>query len=992
MTKWMARPLVAFTLVAALASSAGPVRAEYRVLETPHLRLIYHHPSQDFIVDHTARCFENSLRFHSRTFQYPPREKVTVILDDQSDFSNAGVWCAPRNFLSAHLAPANFVYETGPSNERMNFTLNHELAHIVTLDMAQQPERFFRTMFFGKVPEDAEHPETMLYNVLTLPRRNAPRWHREGTAVFFETWMSGGLGRAQGPYDEMVFRSMVLDSTPFYDPLGLESEASKADFQIGVNSYLYGTRFSTWLAGQTSPSKFVEWVARRPGSRAYYANQFKQVFGKSLGQGWREWVAWEHDFQRANLDSIRRYPTTPSRDLSARALGSVSSAYLDSSARVLYAAVYYPGRLAHIAAIPLDGSAPRPIHEVKGPALYFVSSLAWDPGSRTLFYTADNDEWRDLCSLDPQSGRSKVLMRDARVGDLTFNRADRSLWGVRHFNGISTLVRLEPPYRDYKRVISFPYGRDLYDLDISPDGRRLAASLAEISGRHTLRLYDLESLAKGDTTSRTLYDFGTSVPSSFVFSGEGRRLYGSSYYTGVSNIFRYDLDADSMDVVSNCETGFFRPVHLGGDSLVVFRYSGQGFVPAVIQARPLTDVSAINFYGTQVVEEHPELKTWKVPSPASIDLDSIGVRREPYRGLRSVRLMTLVPVFEAYKDRGAAGLNAEFSDPMSFHRLSLTATYSPQSTLDEDERLHVTARYERPRWEAYARFNPASFYDFFGPTKTSRRGSNLGLAYHRQLLRDEPRTIEMRLGVDGWTGLERLPRDQNVEVPDDFDQLVSPYLQVKGENVRSSIGAVDQEKGHRWSLLYGNNLVRFHRLEDEVWLGFPVVQGTLDVGVPLPIRKSSIWLRTAGGYSPGDRDEPFANFFIGGFGNNWVDHQDVKRYRESGSFPGIEIDDAAGTNYTRVMLDLNLPPHTFKRLGTPALYGSWLRLSLFSSGLVTNLDAADVRRELANIGAQADLRIQVFARQSMTFSTGYARAFERDAATQDEWMVSLKIL
>ena len=992
MTRWMAPRQAGITLAAALALLAGPARSEFRVLETPHLRLIYQHPAQDFIVDHTARCFENSLRFHSRLFQYPPREKITVILDDQSDFANAGVWCAPRNYLSAHLAPANFVYETGPSNERMNFTLNHEMAHIVTLDQAQQPEKLFRSLFLGKVPEDAEHPETMLYNVLTLPRRNAPRWHREGTAVFFETWMAGGLGRAQGPYDEMVFRSMVRDSTPFYDPLGVESEASKADFQIGVNSYLYGTRFSTWLAGQTSPSKFVEWVARRPGTRAYYANQFKQVFGKPLGQSWRDWVAWERTFQKANLDSIRRYPITPSRDLSARALGSVSSAYLDSIDRVLYAAVYYPGRLAHIAAIPLDGGPLRSLHEVKGPALYFVTSLAWDPDSRTIFYTADNDEWRDLCALDPRTGRSRVLQRDARVGDLAFNRADRSLWGVRHMNGISTLVRMVPPYKDYRRVVSFPYGRDLYDLDISPDGTRLTGSLAEVSGRHTLQLYDLASLAAGDTTSRTLYDFGTSVPSSFVFSTDGRRLYGSSYYTGVSNIFRYDVDADSMDVVSNCETGFFRPLDLGGDSLVVFRYSGAGFVPAVIQARPLTDVSAISFYGAQVVEQHPELKTWKVPSPASVDLDSVGVRRGPYRGLRSVRLMTLVPVFEAYKDRGSGGLNAEFSDPLSFHRLSLTATYSPQSSLDENERFHVSARYERPRWEAYARFNPASFYDFFGPTKTSRRGTNLGLSHHRYLLRDEPREIELRLGVDAWADLERLPRDQNVEVPDDFDQLVSPYLQVKGEHVRSSIGAVEQEKGHRWSFLYGNNVVRFDRGDDKTWLGFPLAQGTLDLGVPLPIRKSSIWLRTAGGYSPGDRDEPFANFFLGGFGNNWVDRGEVKRYREPGSFPGIEIDAAAGTNYGRAMVDLNLPPHTFRRLGTPALYGSWLRLSLFGSGLVTNMDAPELRRKLANVGAQADLRIQVFARQSMTLSGGYARAFERDAATQDEWMVSLKIL
>ena len=984
--RWLALGLLWLTI------DSGSARAELRVLETDHLRLIFQHPAHHFLAAHTARCFENSLRFHSDLFRYPPREKTTVILNDASDFSNAGVWCAPRNSMSAYMAPANFVYETGPSNERMNFTMNHEVAHIVTLDQATGVDRLFRGLFLGKVAEDAEHPETMLYNVLTLPRRNAPRWHREGTAVFFETWMAGGLGRAQGPYDEMVFRSMVLDSTPFYDPLGVESEASKADFQIGVNSYLYGTRFSTWLAWQRSPETFVDWVARRPGSRAYYASQFRKVFDRSLSQGWREWVAWEREFQRANLDSIRRHPTTPWRDLSARALGSVSSAHLDSAARVLYAAVYYPGQLAHIAAIPLDGGPVRRLHEVKGPALYFVSSLAWDPAGRTLFYTADNDEWRDLCALDPATGTSRVLIKDARVGDLAFNRADRSLWGVRHFNGISTLVRMTPPYRDFQRVFSFPYGRDLYDLGISRDGAHLVASLGEINGRHSLRLFDLPALAGGDTASRALFDFGSSVPASFVFSDDGRYAYGSSYYTGVSNIFRYDLAADSMDVVSNCETGFFRPVPLGGDSLAVFRYGGEGFVPAVIQSRPLSDVSAITFFGQQVVEKHPVLKTWKLPSPLTVNLDSLGAVEKPSRGLRSVRLMTVVPVVEAYKERGSVGLNARFSDPLSLHQFSVTATATPGGSLDDDERVHLSARYEQPRFDLHFRHNPASFYDLFGPTKASRRGTNVGFGYHRPLLRDEPRTIEIEAGVDGWTNLQRLPDAQNVSVSAGFDRLLSHFVEVKEENLRSSIGAVDQEKGYRWSLSYATNGVRFVRAGEGTWRGFPFIDGTFDVGTPLPVRNTSIWLRGATGYSPGDRDEPFSNFFFGGFGNNWVDRREVKRYRQAPSFPGVELDAVAGTNYGKLMLDLNLPPRTFQRLGSPALYGSWLRFSVFGSGLATNLDHAASRRRLANLGVQADLRIQVFSRQSMTLSGGYARAFEKHAATSDEWMASLKIL
>ena len=126
----------------------------------------------------------------------------------------------PRNALTVQIAPLSYAFETIPSNERMNAIMNHELVHIVTMDQAAGHDRFFRRLFGGKVMPVAEQPESVLYFYLTTPRVAAPRWFHEGSAVFVDTWMAGGIGRAQGGFDEMVFRAMVRDNAPFYDPLG----------------------------------------------------------------------------------------------------------------------------------------------------------------------------------------------------------------------------------------------------------------------------------------------------------------------------------------------------------------------------------------------------------------------------------------------------------------------------------------------------------------------------------------------------------------------------------------------------------------------------------------------------------------------------------------------------------------------------------------------------------------------------------------------------
>ena len=109
----------------------------------------------------------------------------------------------------------------------------------------------------------------------------------------------------------------------------------------------------------------------------------------------------------------------------------------------------------------------------------------------------------------------------------------------------------------------------------------------------------------------------------------------------------------------------------------------------------------------------------------------------------------------------------------------------------------------------------------------------------------------------------------------------------------------------------------------------------------MPIGHSSIWLRTAGGFSPARPALPFANFFFGGFGNNYVDHGDEKRYRHFESFPGAELNEIGGRNFVKATLEWNLPPWRFRRVGTPGFYATWLRPAVFATGLATNLDSDD---------------------------------------------------
>jgi len=959
-----------------------PVFSQLQKEETADLRIVFYDPNHSFILPHLERCFENALDYHKRFFDYQSKEKISVLLQDFGDFGHGGADSVPTNHISVGIAPFSYVYETMPANERMNWLMNHELVHVVICDKPAGRDRFFRAFFGGKVMADAADPPSILYTFLTNPRRYSPRWYHEGIAVFMETWMAGGLGRTLGGYDEMVFRTLVRDGGHIYDAVGLESEGTAIDFQVGVNSYLYGTRFMAYLAAEYGPDKLFAWVNRTEGSRAYFSSQFKEIYGRPLDEEWSAWIRFEQDWQRQNLSLLRQYPVTAAQPVTAEAVGSVSRPWVSPDGRTVYAAVRRTGKMAHLAAIDLPSGRIDWLRDLKGAALFYVTSLALDPSGNSLYFTTDNNYWRDLNVYDLRTGETQLLAKDVRAGDLAFNRADGSLWAVRHHNGLTTLIRFQPPYRFFSGVYTFPYGNDLFDIDISPDGRWLTGALADISGRQQLVRFELAELQAGKAESATIYDFEFSSPANFVFSPDGRYLVGTSYYTGVSNVFRFDTRDWSREVLSNSETGLFRPQPLPDGRLLAFQFSAQGFTPVIIPTEPLPDINAPRYLGQRIVERHPVVKNWKLGTPTAIDLEARRTAAGPYRPIREMGLVSFYPVVEGYKDDPAVGLRVDLMDNFGLAGLNATLSVTPWGDYDLGERFHFGAKFRYWNWKLSGGYNKADFYDLFGPTKKSRKGYFAKVEHSKPLIFDPPRRVDFEWSVAGYGGLERMPDFQNIEV-------IHPNFMVARASLiyafpDKSLGAVDDEKG-----LLARADGQFHYAEGNA---FGLVHGNLDYGFLLPIRNSCLWVRSSLGQAFGDHADPLGNFYFGGFGNNWVDYQSTSRYRDYDTFPGTELNEIEAANYGKLLLEWNLPPLRFKSWGRTWLYCNWTRLSLFSGGLLTNFDDSLTREFDFNLGAQLDFRVVLFSYLNTTFSIGYATRWRDGGGTSDEIMVSLKIL
>ncbi len=948
-------------------------------LENGKIQMVYFGDRYAYLTPHALRSFNNAIGFHEKLWNYDAG-KVYVLLNDFQDFGNGGAVTMPLNQVIIGIGAYSFAFSIIPSSERFQWLFNHELTHVVMTDKGNRKDEFWRKTLLGKIRRNEQYPFSAIWSYVTVPRWYAPRWYQEGIACFMETWMSGGLGRAMGYYDEMYFRSIVNEDAPIHSVIGLETEGTALDFQVGANSYLYGTRFVTYLANEYGIKKLQDFYLRSDRSRAFYGNQFKQVYGKTVNEAWQDWIVFEKDFQQNNIDRIRKFPLTSFTPITSHPLGSMSTYRMNPLTGKIYTAINHPGVISQICEIDIYSGEIRKIAQLDNPALYYSTHLAYDSDSNLVFISEQTNKYRSLVRIDADSGKKETLIRYSRTGDLVFNPLDRSIWGVRLDNGYSTLVKIPPPYTEILPRFTAPFGKTVFDLDISSDGALLSASLSGIRGEQELVVFEIEQLESGSQNYRTIKLLEDNTLTQFKFSQDNKSLYGSSYYTGVSNIWKTSLEDDTFELISNSETGYFMPLQFHPDSLLVLHFYRDGMMPGSIPAKVIQDASAIEFLGNRVVEKNPLVVDWSLPPPSP---DTTNIKEQPYKPLKEMILVNAWPDISGYKNTVVTGYRIHWHDPVAISQIDLYLGISPWSSFSDKQKIHASLTWSYWNWKIFSTWNKTDFYDLFGPSKRSRAGYSIGISHERKYTLREPIKWSYGFGLYTFGDLEMLPQYQNIETPlRNFQAATASFALSK---LRRTLGGVDDEKGYKWSV-EGSTYYAGKSF-------FPSIVSNQDVGFLVPwVRNTSFWIRNSLGHAFGDSLSSMAYLYLGGFRNNYIDWQEARRYRNYLSFPGSGIDEIRVNNYVKTIAEFNFKPIRTRDAGMTWLYPTFIYSSVFSTHLITDPVGNDNTRNIFNVGFQTDIDVVLFSYLKTTWSVGYARVLEKNHRFRGKWMFSIKLL
>ncbi|MBP5336095.1 MAG: hypothetical protein J6Y63_01110 [Bacteroidales bacterium] len=991
--------ILSFVLVLPLVAQAQ--NQTYFQYKTDEAQLVFFDKNLSRYIPHMVRMYQNGRALHEQIWTtdsvYVP-EVPLLLLTDWEDDGNGGATPLPRSMIQIGMAPMSMSYYINPSIERYRQLFCHEYTHIVMTDKYNRRDLGWRKFFGTKVGTDSSQPISALWSYLSVPRWYAPRWYHEGIACFMETWLGGGVGRALGGYDEMYFRSIIHGGEPLFSVVGLETEGSTMDFQVGANAYLYGTRFVNYMVGQYGYENVIRFYNRTADSKTFFGKQFKQVFGRPLRQVWNEWKIEEKKHQETNLAAIRQYPVTETVPLTRDPLGSVSPFVYDPGTGKAYAAMNAPGDFAHITELDLNTGRQRKVTDLYGIQLYNPAFVALDRNAQRLIFTFNNAKMRGLMVYDLQKRKVVKRMKFQRVNNIVYDNASDCLYGLFSNGGTQSIIRYDRNLENPEVIYAFPFGVSVFDMDISHDGKLLTLARQGDNGEHTLLLFNTEELANANYHVEELITWEDSNLGQFRFSLDDKYLIGSSYYTGVSNLWQINLETREMELLSNTEIGLFAPLEIAPGQLMALEFERDGMRPVTLARSVIEDANAIELFGQKAYENNQDA------------LESVGLLKEPqepiefgdvynsiteYAPLKEMRFAGAYPTISGFTDKKAwnrvtpvLGYRFMFEDPVGLSRIKLDLGLSPWSSNALKNQFHADFEWKYYFWTLKAAWNHADFYDLAGPLRTSRKGYMVSLAYDYSNSLVMPYTKSWGASIAAYGDMDALPLYQEIEVDNGITSMQTASLYGKISKTRGTLGSVMREQGYELGL-NGYTYLAGGKF-------FPSIDATADFGFLVPVgRNTSFWLRTAAGHSFGDPASAFGNTYFGGFRNNRVDYRNAFQYRLAMAMPGAAIDAIKAHSYAKATAELNLRPIRLNDFGALFLYPTWIQCSLFGTGL-SAWNPGEARQMYYSAGVQLTTEIVFFNYLKTTLSIGYGHLFAPEGFPGgrhgNELMVSLKLL
>jgi WD40 repeat protein len=530
--------------------------------EPNHPELIWHTFESEHFVYHYHDGTEQTARMVMKVaeemyphvtdlYDYEPATKTQIVIQDTDDYANGGAYYFENKIL-LWASPLQFDLRGNHNWIRNVFT--HEFSHIVSLGKAMKFPITFPAAYIQILDREKPYKDNIIMEypkgIGAMPVANVvvPMWWAEGVAQYQFAESTGDLWDS---HRDMLLRDRALHGTLFS-----WNEAAYFDKKGTGNESVYNTgyAFVRYLSHTYGPSVNRR-IAETASSARYWSfnRVFRSVFeknGREIYNAWRDTLTANY---LRDTETIRRHEKKGEILLQKGPAYFNASVSPDGKKTIVSAAENrdYLGQ-TYLFRLTPDGQL-----EQLDKHSRIRGDMAWSPDSRYIYYVKQRlpnvygSVYFDLAKYDLETDETEFITENSRVYSVAVS-GDGEIYVITVHDGSHNLARVSPD-GTVEPLTTFSYGEQVYDLDVSPNGKNLIFDMALLHGRN---IYSLDTQT---------YEIRQIVPSGNcdnrhpVFTRNGKSVIFSSDRTGIFNLYSRNLETGEESLLTNVTGAAFYP-------------------------------------------------------------------------------------------------------------------------------------------------------------------------------------------------------------------------------------------------------------------------------------------------------------------------------------------------------------------------------------------------------------------------------------------------
>lgn len=582
---------------------------QWKTIETKHF-FVHFHDGAERTARVIANVAEDIYGPVTTLYDHEPDHKVSFIIKDHDDYSNGAAYFYDNKIEI--WAPALDFDLRGTHNWLRN-VITHEFTHIIQIQTSMKFGRRFPGFYLQWLNYEEERRQDVLYGypntVVSYPISGfvIPSWFAEGVAQY---------NRPQLSYDfwdshrDMILRMYALDGNMLswneMSHFGKTSLGNESSYNAGFAL----TRYISETYGYNAIPDIAKNLSRV--NMVTLDQAIDRVIGKSGIELYTEWKKSVTDDYQKRVEPIYRH-RVEGETIADVGFGNFHPAFSPDGKRIAYTSNKQSDYFGVSSLYIYDRETKKEekvIDDVR-------SSVAWSNDGRKIYYSKithqnpNGSNLSDLFVVDVATQEETRLTHGLRAQNPSISFAGDRLAFVIGSDGTTNVAISDTTGNNVKQVTQFQNGEQVYLPKWSPYARSIVFGYSEKDGQD-IALVNIE-------TGRVSFVIQTENDERNPFySSDGAYIYFASDVYGIFNIFRFNIQSQIAEQVTNVVGGAFMPSVSSRGDMVFSSYTSTGYKVNYLKLNEdFVDFSEARYKEPERIRR-PEYDSSKYPATADL--------------------------------------------------------------------------------------------------------------------------------------------------------------------------------------------------------------------------------------------------------------------------------------------------------------------------------------------------------------------------------------